>query len=183
MTHTCHRRPLTGDKRSQPCLSFDGAQQFARVEGPFTSRCKQVLPTARRPSECVRLARHWQDRQEGGNQTSCGSKHSTPSHRSLLLSPWDACPYIKMWFGALARNTARRGWMRGIGITVQTTEPQSPSCSTAHTQLLACVMFVHVLYIWAGGGGVLTRSFLSLAGSAGWSQSLHLMEVQFQQCV
>lgn len=81
-----------------------------------------------------------------------GSKHSTPSHRSLLLSPWDACPYIKMWFGALAGNTARRGWMRGIGFTVQTTEPQSPSCSTAHTQLLACVVFVHVLYIWAQGG-------------------------------
>lgn len=82
-----------------------------------------------------------------------GSKHSTPSHRSLLLSPWDACPYIKMWFGALAGNTARRGWMRGIGFTVQTTEPQSPSCSTTHTQLLACVVFVHVLYIWAQGVG------------------------------
>lgn len=94
-----------------------------------------------------------------------GSKHSTPSHRSLLLSPWDACPYIKMWFGALAGNTARRGLMRGIGFTVQTTEPQSPSCSTTHTQLLACVVFVHVLYIWAqgvGGGGCSQDPFYRL---------------------
>lgn len=43
--------------------------------------------------------------------------------------------------------------MRGIGFTVQTTEPQSPSCSTTHTQLLACVVFVHVLYIWVQGVG------------------------------
>lgn len=62
-----------------------------------------------------------------------------------------------------------------------------------HTQLLACVVFVHVLYIWAlgggvggvraGGGGALTRSLLSLAGSAGWNESLHIAEVQFEQCV
>lgn len=67
--------------------------------------------------------------------------------------------------------------MRGIGFTVQTTEPQSsPPPAALHTQLLACAVFVHVLYIWAqgvgrggacGGGGTLTRSLLSLAGSAG----------------
>lgn len=58
-----------------------------------------------------------------------------------------------------------------------------------HTQLLACVVFVHVLYIWARGvwgrrgcGGALRRFLLSLAGSAGWNESLHIAEVQFEQC-
>lgn len=85
-----------------------------------------------------------------------GSKHSSPSHRSLLLSPWDACPYIKMWFGALAGNTARRGWMRGIGFTVQTTEPQSPllqhythSCWRVWCLCMCCIFGRRG---WGGGG-------------------------------
>lgn len=51
--------------------------------------------------------------------------------------------------------------MRGIGFTVQTTDPQSASCpaflqsAILHTQLLlllsVCVMFVHVLDVWVEG--------------------------------
>lgn len=44
--------------------------------------------------------------------------------------------------------------MRGIGFTVQTTDPQSASCpaflqSATYTAAAAeCVMFVYVLYVW-----------------------------------
>lgn len=44
--------------------------------------------------------------------------------------------------------------MRGIGFTVQTTDPQSASCpaflqsALLHTQLLVCVMFVYELHVW-----------------------------------
>lgn len=125
-----------------------------------------------------------------------GSKHSSPSHRSLVLSPWDACPYIKMWFGALAGNTARRGWMRGIGFTVQTTEPQSlllqhctHSCWRVRCLCMCCIFGRRG---WVGGwlrrGCVVVEGrsqdpFYRLQEVRGWNESLHIAEVQFEQCV
>lgn len=63
----------------------------------------------------------------------CWPKHSTQPRRSLLLSPWDACPYIKMWFGALTRTQwGEAGW-EGLGLQCKpqshSLPPALPSCS------------------------------------------------------
>lgn len=58
-----------------------------------------------------------------------------------------------------------------------------------HTQLLVCVVFVHVLYIWAqgvGGTGVERSSqdpFYRLQEVRAGMRVLHIAEVQFEQCV
>lgn len=63
----------------------------------------------------------------------CWPKHSTQTRRSLLLSPWDACPYIKMWFGALTKTQQGEAGWEGLGLQCKpqthSLPPALPSCS------------------------------------------------------
>lgn len=89
------------------------------------------------------------------------TKHSTQTRRSLLLSPWDACPYIKMWFGALTGTQWREARWEGLGLQCKpqthSLPPVLPSCSSYTTYTAAaawhvCVCDVCVYAVCLGRG-------------------------------
>lgn len=120
-----------------------------------------------RAADGLSTCKRWDLRRAKTKRGGCRSKRPTQARRSLLRSPRDARPYIKMWFWSSHRSTAWRGWMRGIGFTVQTADPQSASCAvflhfscTKHTAAGVCCMI--------GKMGWGFRMLLSNKTNCGW---------------
>lgn len=96
---------------------------------------------------------------------------------------------LRCGFFSSHRNTARRGWMRGIGFTAQTTEPQSASCpaflhsAILHAQLLlVCNVSACAVCLGKGGAAPITYSFLK--GSIGWNVEIDMMvKAQKSKCL
>lgn len=81
-------------------------------------------------------------------------KHSTQTRHRLPLSPWDACPYIKMWFGALTGTHWGEARWEGLGLQCKpqthSLPPALPSCIQLyyiHSCWCASVRFVYVLCV------------------------------------
>lgn len=154
MGHILRSRPATLDDRSRPAEHFSDLTHF---------KVRTSAPDGRTPPEdgtpvwrCRALQRvemkrgHW-------------PKHSTQSHRSLLLSPWDACPYIKMWFGALTEHSEERlderDWVYSAN--------HSPTVCLLQYYIHSCwkvCVCVYVLYVWVKGAHKIPSS---LEGSRG----------------
>lgn len=174
MGHILHSRPVASDDRLRPASHFRDLT-VCRVEWPFTPRCKQALPTAG-ASLRMSLSRGAAEICRGLKSNEATGLNIPPSPAaSLLLSPWDACPYIKMWFGALTGTQwGEAGW-EGLGLQCK---PQTHSLPPAvlHTQLLVCVVFVYALNVWVDGTHKIPLSF---AGSVGWNKTWNILKVQF----
>lgn len=132
MGHILHSRLVSSDDRLLPAQHFRDLT-VCQVEWPFAPRCKQELPMA---GDFLRTSvSHGAVGICESLETKQGHwpKHSTQTRRSLLLSPWDACPYIKMWFGALTGTQwGEAGW-EGLGLQCKpqthSLPPALPSCS------------------------------------------------------
>lgn len=152
MCHIPHSRPVASDDRLPPVEHFRD-KTVCRVEWPLTLRCKQELQMAGDFSEDGCLSWCSWNLRRVEMKRSCWPKHSTQTRHTLLLSPWDVCPYIKMWFGALTGTQwGEAGW-EGLGLQCKPqTHSLPPALSyTTYTAAAVCLMFVYVQCVWVEG--------------------------------
>ena len=148
------------------CQSYiSEIKQFAGLSGPSLRGANKIYWWADGAAEICREVEMKRGR---------WPKHSTQTRRSLLLSPWDACPYIKMWFGALTGTQRGEAGWEGLGLQCKpqthSLPPALPSCSRLHYIHSCCVCVCVCVCVCAV---CLCRgdSQESLWGSTGWNKS------------
>lgn len=153
MGQILHSWPVSSDDRSLPALAF---QRLNSLPGwvALHSEVQTTATDGRRLSEdgCLTLC-CW-DLRRAEIKQGRWPKHSTQTRHSLLLSPWDACPYIKMWFGALTGTQRGEAGWEGLGLQCKpqthSLPPALPSCSQLyyiHSCWCVCDVCVCAVYL------------------------------------
>lgn len=151
-----HTRPVHCDDRLLQVLHLkDLAGLLGGVRGPslqgankryrWPSSFWRSLPLALLPRSARRLE------MKRGRWT----RHSTKTCHSLRLSPRDACPYIKMWFGALTGTQQGEAGWEGLGLQCKPQSHSLPPASPPFRELYYihcccwcwCAICVCVLYV------------------------------------